>query len=184
MQKNLAISLAYIREDEGEELNISAGEPGHGSRFGVSITALSDYRKKLGLPPATIDDLKALTPATVDAFYTAAFAEPLRFNDLPGGVDYRLLDVSVNLGLTGGPNALQLALGMFPLTGVVDADTLAKVATTDPKALVMALSAAWIAVKHTSPNWNPSPITKTGYGKGWSARNSRATARAIAMIGT
>jgi lysozyme family protein len=183
MQSNLAQALSFILDDEGSEVNIGGSEPGGGSRYGVSLTALADYNRRHGLAAPTLDDIRAMTPELAGKIYTVNFAAPIRFDDLPAGADYRLLDIAVNLGVTGGAIALQLALGLWPLTGAVDDHTIGVIAGMDRVGLIMALSAAWITKKHESPNWNPSPITKTGYGHGWSNRNARATARALSMIG-
>lgn len=181
MNSNRSQALQYILEDEGAEFNVSASEPGGASKYGVSVTALSDFNKRNGKPPATIADVGNMTPELAGQIYKADYLEPIRFNDLPSGVDYRLADIVVNLGVTGGITALQLALGMWPITGIMDAATLAML-NGDPKAIILSLSAAWIAKKHESANWGPSPVTKNGFGHGWSARNIRATARAIAMV--
>ena len=182
MIANLPSSLAYIDEDEGSELNVGASEPGGASRHGVSVTFLSDWRKTKGLPPATVDDVGAITSETAAQIYTDMFAAPLRFDELPSGPDYRLLDIAVNLRLHGGIIALQLALGMWPLTGAMDDATVALAKQADAKALVLALGAVWISKKHESPNWVPSPVTKTGYGHGWMNRCNKANARALAII--
>lgn len=183
MQANTAKALAYILEDEGAEFNVSPGEPGGASKYGVSVVALSDWNKKHGKPAATIVDVGNMTPDLAGQIYTADYLDPIRFNDLPPGVDYRLADIAVNLGVTGGITALQLALGMWPLTGIMDSATMAML-KGDPKSLILSLSAAWIAKKHESPSWGPSSVTKNGYGHGWSNRNIAATRRAIAMVMT
>lgn len=180
---NLAAALAFIDQDEGPELNIGGSEPGGSSKHGVSMTVLQEWHAAHGLPAPTMDDMRAVDAALAGQIYTARFAEPIRFNDLPGGVDYRLLDIAVNLGVAGGITALQLALSAWPITGVLDVATLAQAQRSEPKVLVMALSAVWITKKHDSPNWYPSPITKTGFGHGWTNRNARATTRALTLIG-
>lgn len=179
---DLPQALAWIDEDEGPELNIGGSEPGGASKHGVSMTVLQEWHKAHGLPGPTMDEMRAVDATLAGQIYAAKFAEPIHFNDLPAGVDYRVLDISVNLGVTGGITALQLALGLWPLTGVLDDATMAAVRAADPKVLIAALSAVWISKKHESPNWNPSPITKNGYGHGWSNRNARATARALSLI--
>ena len=171
MQTNLPQSLGYITTDEGPEVNISAGEPGGISKFGVSLTVLSEYRKA----PVTFADVEALTQDDANEVYKARFAVPIQFDALPSGADYRLLDMAVSLGPTGAITALQMALRMWPVTGAMDAPTLAAVATADPKSLIESLSAAWITAKHATGGW---PVN----GHGWSNRNIRATDRAIAMI--
>lgn len=183
MKENLAAALSYILEDEGSELNIGGSEPGGGSKYGVSMVNLVDWNKNHGLPAPTLDDLAKMTPEFARQIYTETFANPLRFNDLSTGIDYRLLDLSVNLGLRGGGRLAQSVFGVWPGDGVIDDTTIAAINRVDPKLGVQMLSAAWIAVKRQSPNWMPSPITKNGYGHGWTNRCVKATARALAMIG-
>lgn len=175
MQSNLQTALGFILSDEGPELNVGGSEPGGASKLGVSVTALSDWHKQQGLPAATVADVSAMTADLAGQIYAHNYADPIRFNDLPGGVDYRLLDIAVNLGVAGGTTALQLALGMWPISGTMDAATAKAVSLVDPSALVRALSAAWISKKHESPNW-------PRYGHGWSNRNARATVNALTMV--
>lgn len=176
-RSNLARALAFVLEDEGPELNIGGSEPGGSSHFGVSMTVLQEWHKAHGLPAPTMDDMRAVDAVLAGQIYAARFAVPIRFDDLPGGVDYRLLDIAINLGVTGGTTALQLALEMWPITGSFDDATLAEAKLADPKALVMALSATWIAKKHEAP------LSWATYGHGWMNRNARATARALTLIG-
>src|SRR6185312_4100271 len=156
-------------------LNLSPNEPGGASRGGVSVDLLTDYYKKIGKGrKATIQDVTDLTVDDVNAVYGAMLLDPLRFDELPSGVDYRVADIEVNSGATGGVQVLQLALGMWPLSGVMDDATMARVKNIDAKLLIQLLGAAWIAKKHESPNWNPSPVTANGYGHGWSNRRLAA----------
>lgn len=182
MKANAAPALAYILEDEGSEFNVSPNEPGGASKFGVSVTTLSDWNIRHGKAAASIADDSAMTPELAGQIYAADFLEPIHFDDLPAGVDYRLADICINLGVTGGLTLLQLALGMWPITGTMDDATTEAIKTAHPEALILALSAAWIAKKHESPNWGSSPVTKNGFGHGWSNRNAKATVRALAMV--
>lgn len=190
MRASLAAAIPDLLVIEGSELNINPpgtpagqGEPGGASRYGVSVTALSDLRKSQGKPPATVEDIRNLTADGAAEFYRLVTAASIRFEDLNAGVDYRLFDITANLGPTGGVWALELALGHWPLTGKMTDDLVATANAENPRSLVKALSAAWISKKHESPNWNPSPLTRNGYGHGWSNRNIKATARALALIG-
>lgn len=182
MLTNRTTTIASILRWEGNDLNTAASEPGGASKYGISVDFLNDFHRKHGLSKATIPDVAALTDITAGQIYNEMLLDPLNFDSLPNGVDFRLADISTNLGMTGGPTLLQLCLGMFPLTGVVDGKTINLVNSIDSKALVIALSAAWIAVKHQSPNWGPSPITKTGYGHGWSNRNIDQKQAALALV--
>lgn len=183
MDANLKTALGYILDDEGPELNVGGSEPGGGSKYGVSMTVLAEWNKAHGLSVPTLSDLGRMTPDLAGAIYTARFATPIMFGRLPGGVDYRLLDVCVNLGIAGGVSLLQVVLGIWQAPGAIDDATVMAISGVPAQSLVMQIGAAWIAKKHESPNWFPSPITKTGYGHGWSNRNARATARALSLIG-
>lgn len=174
MRSNLNASLTYVLSDEGSGLNLSASEPGGASKYGVSLTALDDWYKVLNHPRATVADVAAIDDAKARAFYAARFCEPIRFDELPVGVDYRLLDIEINLGPTGGILALQAALGQ-PATGKMSDALLAKAKAQPADKLIQALSDAWMAKKRQSSSWSK-------YGPGWTNRNTRATARALAML--
>lgn len=182
MLVNRSITLDSILQWEGSDLNMAPTEPGGASKYGISVDFLTDYRKKHGLDAATVNNVAALTEDAARQIYNERLLDPLQFDQLPNGVDFRLADLTTNLGMTGGPNLLQLCLGMYPLTGMVDAPTLALVNSVDPKALVIALSAAWIAVKHQSSNWGPSSVSKSGFGHGWSNRNTAQKLASLELI--
>lgn len=174
MRSNLAQSLAYIDQDEGPELNIAASEPGGSSKHGVSMTVLREWRAEHGLSPPTMDDMRAVDSVLAAQIYTARFASPVHFDDLPAGVDYRLLDIAVNLGVTGGIHALQRALDLDQ-SGKMDAVTIMGAIAANPATLIKALGATWLAIKKESGGW-------VKYGPGWTNRANRAESRALAML--
>jgi lysozyme family protein len=178
MNQNRAATLAYIDEDEGPELNISDGEPGGSSCHGVTMQLLQEYDKAHGLPAPTLDDMRAMTSALAGTIYSWQFLDPLRFDDLPAGVDYRTADAAVSLGGTGACLVLQMALETYPFTGVMDDATVRAAQTADPRVLIAALDAAWLAWKHGlgADGW-------TKFNHGWLNRVVKVHARAIAMLG-
>lgn len=178
MKTSIDSTLDFILQDEGAEFNKGGSEPGGGSKYGVSLTVYREVR-----PGATLDDLSGLTRADAEHIYASHILPQIRFDELPVGVDYRFADIRVNLGQTGAVNLLELIAGRWPLTGKMDDALVTFCSLHKPDALVLSLSAAWIAKKHESPNWGPSPQTKTGYGHGWSNRNVAATRRAGKMLG-
>lgn len=184
MQANRPLALQYILASEDMTLNLSPNEPGGASKGGVSVDLLTDYYKKTGKGrKATIQDVTDLKIEDVNAVYGAMLLDPLRFDELPSGVDYRVADIEVNSGATGGVQVLQLALSMWPITGVMDDATMARIKNIDPKLLCSLLGAVWIGKKHESPNWNPNPpITANGFGHGWSNRRLAADDQALEMI--
>lgn len=174
MNSNLTQALAWIDDDEGPELNVGPTEPGGSSKHGVSMLVLQEWHKEKGLPPPTMTDMAAVDSVLAGQIYTEKFAVPIKFDLLPGGVDYRLLDIEVNLGPTGGVTVLQMCLAMWPLTGVMDAATMLAVSKVSAQTLLVALSAAWISKKHEAPSWNV-------YGHGWMNRNIRAIQRSVGI---
>lgn len=183
MNKNRTAALDMILVSEGPELNISPNEPGGASKYGVSVDFLTDYNKTVGKPRATVAAISDLTEADARVIYSSMLLDKLRFDELPSGVDYRFIDIATNLGMSGGPKLLQLCLRMWPLTNQMDDATITNVGKEDPTSLVKMLSAAWIAKKAESPNWGPSPVTKSGYGHGWTNRNVAATQAALLLVG-
>lgn len=178
MKADTETTVNYILDDEGPEFNAGGSEPGGGSKFGISMTVLLEVT-----PKALLSDLARLTRDGAAQIYVTHIMPTIRFDELPPGVDYRLMDIRTNLGLTGSLQLLELVMQRWPLTGRMSDGLMQGVlAWGEPKFLVYALSAAWVSKKHESPNWNPSPITKTGYGHGWSNRNIRATSRALGMV--
>jgi lysozyme family protein len=174
MITNLPTALGYITGDEGEELNVSPDEPGGASKWGVTLTDLSEVRGR----PCTVADVAALTQNDASQIYGTRFAKPIYFDDLPGGLDYRMLDCAVTLGVTGAIEALQMCLAIWPTTGVMDAPTLAAVKAATPAVLVLQLDAAWLTWKRglTATGWQK-------YGHGWVNRVLKVRARLPAMMG-
>lgn len=175
MKANLKATVDYILQDEGPEFNRGGSEPGGGSKYGISLTVLREVE-----PGATLARLGTLGMDDAGKIYATHILPTIRFDELPPGVDYRMADIRTNLGQTGSVQLLELVLGRWPLTGKFSDDMVASL-RLQPLSMIYSLSAAWISKKHESPNWGPSPITKTGYGHGWSNRNLRATQRALQM---
>ena len=183
MQTNWSKSIPLLLVSEGSELNINPpgtpagqGEPGGGSRYGVSVAALSDLYKSRGLLPATIQDIIDMTDVKAADFYQNVTAKAIRFDDLGVGVDYVMLDITANLGPTGGLWLLQNVLGIWPVGNTIS-DLIVNLANKqDSKQLIYAIGAAWLSKKHESPGWIKS-------GHGWTNRMNRVRGDALAMSG-
>lgn len=177
MQANEAQTLAWIDEDEGPEVNISTGEPGGGSARGLTIEVWNEYNKAHGLPVATLADLSKVTATLSGQVFKWRYLDPIRFDELPTGIDYRMADAAISLGGTGACLILQMSMQMYPCTGVMDDATLAAVKVEDPQIMIAALDAAWLAWKHG--------LTATGWGNfahGWINRVVKVRDRALKMV--
>lgn len=179
MLANRAKALAYIDEDEGPEVNISAGEPGGGSARGLTVEVWNEYNKAHGQPSVTVADLGKVTAELSGRVFAWRFLDPIRFDDLPSGIDYRMADAAITLGATGACLIAQMSLAMWPATGIMDALTLAKINAETPIVFLRALDAAWLAWKHG--------LTPTGwqkYNHGWTNRVLRVRGRYSLMVTT
>lgn len=177
-------AIGLILASEGPELSVNPpgtprgqGEPGGASKYGVSVDALTDWHRRTGLPAATVSDVSRMTQELASDIYWGNYAVPIRYEELPAGVDYRLADISINLGVTGGAWLLQVTLGVWPLSNQITDDVLKEVLRQDPRVLTYALGAAWLSKKHEQPGWVKS-------GHGWTNRAVRVTQDALKMIGS
>jgi lysozyme family protein len=176
---NRAQALAYIDEDEGPEVNVSAGEPGGISCRGLSLTVLQEYHAAHGMRTATADDVRHMTAELAGQVYSWRFLDPIKFDDLPAGIDYRLADAAITLGGTGAITTLQIALQRWPITGAMDEATIGAAHAEDPRVVIAALDAAWLTWKHgmSAEGW-------AKYNHGWLNRVRKVHARALAMTTT
>jgi lysozyme family protein len=163
-----AACLPLILAHEGGFVN-DPHDAGGPTNLGVTQASLSAW---LGYP-ASIDDVKALTPATVAPIYAAHYWRAAGCDHLPPGPDYMTMDLSVNSGPGRAIRFLQEAVGV-EADGVLGPHTMAAVAAHAPTDLVRALSAHRAAFYRAQPNF-PT------FGKGWLARLAEVTSQALAM---
>ena len=181
MQSNLEKVLAWIDEDEGPEVNISPDEPGGGSARGLTIEVWNEYNRAHGLGVVGIKNLSDVTAELSGKVFQWRYLDPLRFDELPSGVDYRMADAAITLGVNGACSLAQMCLTIWPTTGTMDDATIAAIKGSDPKTLLFALDGAWLAWKHnwvtpgSVPGWNR-------YGHGWSNRVLKVRGRYTRML--
>jgi Glycosyl hydrolase 108 len=179
MKANRDQAIGYLVVSEGVEVTRRPGEPGGISKMGVSLTAYQDFCRAMGRPAPTTDTIADLTLDEAAEFYTLVTMPGIRFDDLPGGLDYKALDIAANLGPTGGLNALIAAVYaenmIWPLpTSMTDA--LIKSSFTTPVTSILSLGGIWIGQKMKSPEWSVD-------GHGWLNRNTLANTQALKMVG-
>lgn len=171
MEKNTQEALDLILRWEGPEINIANSEPGGISKYGISLQTYNDYCIKNKLPRPDMNTIANMPEDKAREFYKDAFLPAIKFNNLPEGVDIRMADCSISLGITGAINLLCMALRQYPLLNTMTDELIALASNTDPCSLISCLSTGWIAEKHTKANttsWNT-------FGNGWSKRNTAVT---------
>lgn len=104
---NFKPSLKFILQFEGGFVN-HPHDPGGATNLGVTIGTLSLVLGR----PATIDEVKALTPRTVAPIYRKRYWDAVRGDDLPLGVDLAVFDFGIHSGPARSAMAVQRVLGV------------------------------------------------------------------------
>ncbi len=168
MKANFDAALAHVLKHEGGYSNHPA-DPGGMTNLGVTQRAWSEWIGR----EASEKEMRALTPATVAAFYRRKYWDKVQADYLPDGVDYAVFDFAVNSGPGRAAKFLQEIVGAKP-DGAIGPQTLVAVAAKDAKELVAAYNAKRQAFLEALP-------TFATFGKGWSTRVSGVTATALTM---
>jgi uncharacterized protein (TIGR02594 family) len=146
-------------------------DPGGPTNFGITLRdARAHWR-----PNATAADLRAMPVTIAKHIYRAHYAAPLRYHDLPAGVDYALLDYGINSGVVRSAKVLQRLVGTT-VDGEIGSETLAAVHVRDPKVLVAAICDERLVFLRSLRTW-PT------FGRGWSARVAEVRKVALVMAG-
>lgn len=86
-------AMIRIFADEGGYTD-DAADPGGATNWGITIFDARKYWRA----NATKQDVKDMPKTVAADIYRKHYADPLRYNDLPAGLDYSILDAGVNSG--------------------------------------------------------------------------------------
>lgn len=153
-------------------------DPGGRTNMGVIQRNFTAYLLRKGLPSR---DVYTMTIAERDEIYRLEYANRVRFDDLPPGIDLVMLDGSVHSGVSQAVKWLQRALGITA-DGIIGATTLAHVEQhPDHDKLVASILERRMLFLRNLKGW------KT-FGKGWTSRinqlRSKAQAWASGSVGS
>lgn len=176
MHANLAPALALIFTYEGGFARRNT-EPGGSVNMGISEQTLETWRRVHGGPVPTVDDVRSLTQAEATAIYQAEYADAVHFDDLPAGLDFCVLDSSVNEGVGAALRFLAEAIG-FKYTGVrppvAPLVKAAEAVAAGP--IIDRICDARLAAKEQRADWSR-------FGKGWAARIESVRTHAKELAG-
>ena len=174
-------TIANVLQWEGPEVNVSKDEPGGISKYGVSLQTYTDFCKRANLPVPTFETIKNFTQEDASLFYKNYFAANIDFDDLPTGVDFRLMDIVVNLGMNGAHKLVSAITDQWIPS---NPNSIASYFTgRNPVNMINALSTGWISIKSTSPHWYVTdPKLGNSYGHGWTKRNIAQRTIALGMV--
>lgn len=174
MSNNLAQAITLVFGSEGGFSN-HPKDPGGATKYGITAATLGASRR-LGRK-ATPEEVKAMPLAEASKILSQQYAEPLRYLDLPAGLDYALFDFAVNSGPAQAVKTLQRILNaQGGADGILGAKTLDAIRRRDTVELISALQVARLKFLRGLRTWST-------FGRGWSDRVDHVRRNALRMAG-
>ena len=144
-------------------------DPGGATNYGITIGTLRSWRGK----PVTAQDVQNLTKEEARKIYWAWYAQPVRFDDLPEGVDLVAFDFAVNSGPSRSAKFLQRALHV-KADGFIGLVTLEAAEKAKPQTLIN-------DVLNARLSWLQGLGTWATFGRGWRNRIEDVRQNALEM---
>ena len=151
-------------------------DPGGQTMRGITMRTYRAWRLANGKPIPTTADLRNIPMADVVAIYRQQYADVIRYDDLPAGLDFATFDYAVNSGPARAAKELQRVVGSAA-DGIVGAKTLLaaqEAYRADREGTVNRLCDRRLAFLKSLGTWGT-------FGKGWSRRVSEVRSNALAM---
>nr|WP_246365096.1 glycosyl hydrolase 108 family protein [Gellertiella hungarica] len=161
--------MSCLSVSEGGYVN-HPKDPGKGTNRGVTQATYDAYRTKKHVAKR---DIRLITDAEVADIYRTLYADPIRYDDLPAGVDYATFDAAVNSGVSRGAKWLQSSLGVTS-DGKVGDGTVAAAAKADAIKTVKAICSKRLSFLRGLGTFST-------FGKGWTSRVARVEAEGVSM---
>lgn len=139
-----------------------AADRGGATMWGITQTTLSGWLGR----PATVDDVKHLTPQAAKAIYRALYYERPRIEMLPDPLDDVIFDFAVNSGPFVAIQALQEVMGL-KADGILGPKTLAAAVATDLRSTINRVCGWRIMMLGRICRRDPSQLT---FLQGWLRR--------------
>lgn len=124
--------MSRVFEDEGGYTN-DPSDPGGPTNWGITIGDARHYWKS----SATAADVRSMPKSVAEAIYAAHYAQPVRYDDLPPGVDYAVFDYGINSGIYRGAKVLQEYVGVKEDGNIGDLTVAAAQKAPDPAKLIV-----------------------------------------------
>lgn len=173
MLANYEASLKRVIVHEGGYVN-HPKDPGGATMKGVTQRVYDAYRRRRQLPTQAV---RGISAAEIADIYRTQYADKIRFDALPKGVDYVVFDGAVNSGPAQSVKWLQRALGVAD-DGVIGNVTMERAKNHPrPADLIRDICAQRMKFLKQLKTW------KT-FGKGWTNRVSDVERSGLAMLGS
>jgi lysozyme family protein len=160
-------AMIRVFADEGGYTNDPV-DPGGATNFGITIIDARKYWKQDAAPI----DVRNMPKDVARDIYRLHYANPMRYDDLPAGFDYSVLDAAINSGVGRAPVWAGKALGI-PVKSINDVVVPAN-AAADKVMIIQKYWAVRLAfLQGLSTFWR--------FGRGWTRRCTSGEAAAVRM---
>ena len=163
-------AITQVFEWEGGYTN-DAQDPGGATNWGITIFDARMYWK----PDATAADVRSMPKSVASEIYVKHYAEPVKYDLLPAGVDYAVLDYGINSGIGRAAKVLQRITGAT-VDGKIGLATVSAARAMDPATLVARICDERLSFLQNLKTW-PT------FGKGWGRRVAGVKKTALGMVG-
>jgi len=161
-------SLALVLAHEGGYVE-HPRDPGGVTNLGITKTAFEAFSGA----PATVEQMRDLTPALVRPIYRKRYWEAAHCDELQRGLDYCVFDCAVNSGPGRASKLLQQALGVTT-DGVIGKQTLAAIQAVPAPGLIHDMCEARLKFLRGLTTFDT-------FGSGWKRRVEEVRTRSILM---
>lgn len=168
--KNFDSSLKMLLKHEGGFVN-HPKDPGGMTNLGVTKKAWEEYQGR----KVTEQEMRDLTPHSVQLFYKTRYWDEVRANELPSGVDHCVFDACVNSGAVRAAKILQNVVGA-DVDGKIGPKTLAKVSGRDAGQVIRDFCDERLRFLKSLSTW-PT------FGKGWERRVVSVCTESLILAG-
>ncbi len=163
-------AITEVFEWEGGYTN-DAADPGGPTNWGITIFDARMYWKA----DATAADVRAMPKSVASEIYVKHYADPVKYDLLPAGVDYAVLDYGINSGIGRAAKVLQRITGAV-VDGKIGLATVEAARAMDPADLVRRICDERLAFLQRLGTW---PV----FGNGWGRRVAGVKQTALGMVG-
>lgn len=167
-------AMVRVYADEGG-YGLDPVDPGGATTYGITIIDARKYAEEFGWivgRQVTVNDMKVMPKSFAAKVYQRHYAAPMRYDDLPAGFDYSVLDAAINSGVGRAPVWAGKALGI-PAKSINDVVAPANAAPDK----VVAIQKYWAVrlsfLQGLGTFWR--------FGTGWTRRCTTGEAAAVRM---
>ncbi|MBV7434504.1 glycoside hydrolase family 108 protein [Cardiobacteriaceae bacterium TAE3-ERU3] len=150
--------MRWVAVSEGGFSNHKA-DPGGATNYGITQATYDAWRKAEGQSTRSV---REITQTEVARIYKTNYADMIRYDALPAGVDYAVLDFAINSGVSRAVKFVQRIVGVQD-DGIMGSKTLAAIGQFSPRLLIDALCDSRLEYMQSLKTWGT-------FGKGWERR--------------